>query len=244
MVSPLALERRVALITGSSRGLGREIAYEFANKSYHVLVHCNKSKGEALKVVQEILTSNGSAELLPADLTLSQDRIGLMKEVQHKVGRLDVLVNNAAIYKCSVKDLDYQQNYFELKIPAVSELMDLAINLGVKSICNISSMTSECPRAEFSFTGAIQSGLVNLTKAYAKKYAGKIQFNNVSPGYMNTNMIAKNYTNEQISKFLEHVPVNRLIEPREVARVVSFLAETPLISGQNIIIDGGYHLVN
>lgn len=135
--------------------------------------------------------------------------------------------------------------FFKTKILAIQNLSDEAIKKGVKSIVNISSVYAISPNFKSRLASVLQQGVTTLTKIYAKAYVGKTQINSVAPGWVNTDMVKLNYDKDVLKKVIhEKLPIKRLIEPEEVARVVSFIIKNPLITGQTFIVDGGYHLLN
>jgi len=239
-------DKKIALITGSSRGLGRAIAMKLSKENFLMIINCKKSIREANNVKSEIKKRGYIANVIIGDITKKSECKRIIKVICERYGGLDVLINNAGIYKKREKMSEEDEiELFKLKIPSIINMMDEAISAKVKSIINISSIYGIIPSFSSPIVSALQSAVINITRNYAKQFIGKIQINSIAPGWMNTTMVTTNYSEDQLRKVLnEKVPIKRLVEPEEVEENASFIIQNPLITGQTFIIDGGYHLVN
>ncbi len=232
---------KIALITGSSKGLGKAIAVELAKRGYLVVINCKESFGEATLTKKEIRDLGYKADVLVGDITKKSKCQELIKKIVRKYGGIDVLINNAGIFKKQdeMREVD-EIKFFKTKISAVINLSDEAIKNKVKSIVNISSVYAISPSFDSRFASAIQSSVITLTKAYAKKFLNKVQVNTICPGWMETTMVTSNYDGGVLRKVLkEKIPINRLIRPEEIATFVPVLVDYPLLTGQTFIFDGG-----
>lgn len=239
---------KVALITGASRGLGREIALTLAQKGAKVVVNYNGSKDKAEEVVEQITKNGGEAISFQCNVSDFQAVEVMVKEVIAKFGRIDILVNSAGITKdnliVKMKEEDFDQVIdINLKgtfntIKHVSRQMLKQRAGKIINITSVSGVLGNIGQANYS---ASKAGVIGLTKTMARELASRgINVNAVAPGFIETEMTAV-YDDSQLAKFVEQIPFKRLGKPDEVAQVVSFLAseQASYITGQIIRIDGG-----
>ncbi|RDU23315.1 3-oxoacyl-[acyl-carrier-protein] reductase [Anaerosacchariphilus polymeriproducens] len=239
---------KVALITGASRGLGREIALTLAQQGAKVVVNYNGSKDKAEEVVEKITNNGGEAISYQCNVSDFQAVEIMVKEVIAKFGRVDILVNSAGITKdnliVKMKEEDFDQVIdINLKgtfntIKHVSRQMLKQRAGKIINITSVSGVLGNIGQANYS---ASKAGVIGLTKTMARELASRgINVNAVAPGFIETEMTAV-YDESQIAMFVEQIPFKRLGKPDEVAQVVSFLAseQASYITGQIIHIDGG-----
>lgn len=240
--------RRVALVTGASRGIGREIALRFGAEGYRVVVHYRDHEAQARDVAAEVEARGGEARLARADVGDAAQVNAMVEGTIAAWGQIDVLVNNAGIARDSL--------ILRMKDEAWDEV--LAVDLRGAFLCvravlrsmlrqrygRIVNMTSAAGRVgnvgQANYVAA-KAGLIGLTKAVAREVAGRgITCNAVAPGLIETDMTASmdEATRERL---LVRVPMGRLGTAAEVADVVMFLArpESGYITGQVIGVDGG-----
>lgn len=244
---------RVVLVTGSSSGIGREVALSFARLGCKVILHGTNSKNlsEAAKECEEA-SPDGHKPLSVVGDFRDTERTAehLIKATRDTYGRLDILVNNAGLFKpCRVDAAEAYENFDEtMKINLYSavKLSLLAVPLLKASkgcIINISSnLHSKCFVGAASYCTA-KAGLTMFTKSLAVEVAPHVRVNSVSPGPVATQMPVR--LGADLDKFRVAVSsaclTNRVGEPEDVARLVVFLAssEASFITGSDYLIDGG-----
>ncbi len=238
---------KTALVTGSSRGLGRAIASELARRGYQVAVH-SRSAESAHAVVEAIRQDGGVAQAFAADIGEATACQELVKVVGDTLGSLDVLVNNAGITKDTLalrmKDSDWT-SVIDTDLSSAFYLSRAALRSMLPRkwgrIVNISSVAGLVGNVGQANYAAAKAGLLGLTKALAKEYASKgITVNAVAPGFIASDMTA-GLTEELKTAYLAQIPAGRFGTPEEVAHAVAFLVsdKAAYINGQTLIVDGG-----
>lgn len=242
------MSRRVALVTGSSRGLGRAMARELARRGLAVAVHYVRSEGPAQTLVEEIRAGGGEATAFGADVADAEACSQLVKHVSRELGSVDVLVNNAGITKDTLalrmREEDWR-TVLDTNLSSAFYLAKAALR-GMLSrkwgrIVNVSSVVALMGNVGQANYVASKAGLLGLTKALAREYAGKgVTVNAVAPGFIESDMTAS-LPDELKASYLAQIPVGRFGRPEEVAAAVAFLAsdEAAYINGQTLTVDGG-----
>jgi 3-oxoacyl-[acyl-carrier protein] reductase len=242
---------RAVLVTGAGGGLGRAISLAFAEAGFHVGVNYAHSEGDAQRTAEAVRACGAEAHLVRADVTDDQAVRGMLADVVARFGGLDVLVNNAGTTRyVPLADLEAVDD----------ELWDrlLAINLKGPfscaraaaphlkqrqgSIVNVSSNSALRPTGSSIPYMASKAGLIMLTKCLAEALGPAVRANAVAPGWLLTPWVDKYVPDAQRARlFAEGAP--RPADVKDVARAVVFLAETPSINGQTLIIDRGQVLI-
>ena len=239
-------DRRVVLVTGASRGIGRAIALELGRSGAVVVVNYASSPDSAEAVVAEIVAAGGQAWSHRADVSDEEQVEAMVKAVLEREGQLDVLVNNAGITRdgllMRMKTADWRQ-VLDLNLTgvflctrAVSRSMLKARAGRIINITSVVALMGNPGQANYS---AAKAGVVGLTRSSAAEFASRgITVNAVAPGFIATDMTR----DLDHAAILSAIPLARMGQPEEVAGVVRFLAFDPAaayMTGQVLQVDGG-----
>ncbi|KAF3628815.1 3-oxoacyl-[acyl-carrier-protein] reductase, chloroplastic [Capsicum annuum] len=243
------VEAPVVIVTGASRGIGKEIALALGKAGCKVLVNYARSSKEAEEVSKEIEACGGEALAFGGDVSKEEDVESMIKTVVDRWGTIDVLINNAGITRDTLlmrmKKSQWQE-VIDLNLTGVFLCTQAAAKIMMKKkkgrIINISSVVGLVGNAGQANYSAAKAGVIGLTKSVAKEYASRnITVNAVAPGFIASDMTAQ--LSEDIEKkILQSIPLGRYGQPEDVAGLVEFLALNPAasyITGQVLTIDGG-----
>jgi NAD(P)-dependent dehydrogenase (short-subunit alcohol dehydrogenase family) len=241
---------RVAVITGSSRGIGSSIAQELARAGAHVIVNSVRGAEAAAGVVARIEAEGGRASAEPGDVSKPDDVAALFERVQTRLGRLDVLVNNAGILRDRTFRKMQLSDWHEVIDTNLTSVMicchaavPMFITNGWGRIVNISSFVGQMGNFGQANYSAAKAGIIGFTKTLAIELArNNITVNAVCPGFVRTEMWDSVPPNIQ-EKILDRIPMHRVAEPLEIARGVRFLVcEADYMTGQSLNINGGIYM--
>lgn len=236
----------MALVTGAARRVGRAIALEMARCGHDIVVHYRSSAGEAREVAAKCASLGVRAVPIQADLTQPDDVNGLFRQMDDEFGRLDVLVNSAAVFRrtpawdLSDEDLDF---HLEMNVKAPYRCSVLAARrMRDRGGCivHIADVAAERPFREHIPYCVSKAALVMMTRAMAKAYAPLVRVNAVSPG---TVLFRPDEDEDLRRRVTARIPRGRIGTPEDVARAVRFLVESPHVTGAVIPVDGGRSLV-
>ncbi len=238
-------EKKLALVTGASRGIGRAIAKELHQKGFLVGIHYNSSRESAEKLRDEL----GDGLLIQADLSTIEGCDKIYEEIKNSKLPLEVLVNNAGfvkdnpIFNATLEEFDQMIN-INMKTTwyLTKRLMRLMIRNRSGRIINISSIIGSIGNPTQSIYGMTKAAIDNFTKTAAMEMAEYgILVNSIAPGFIDTDM-TKNLPEEHKKMILERIPLKRMGTPEEVAQVVGFLATSgTYITGTVIHVNGGMY---
>ncbi|MDO4554683.1 MAG: 3-oxoacyl-[acyl-carrier-protein] reductase [Lachnospiraceae bacterium] len=245
------LKDKIAVVTGASRGIGRECALTLAGYGATVIVNYNGSKEKADAVAAEIAAAGGTAKVYQANVADSDAVKQMMTDVKKEFGRIDILVNNAGITKdnllMAMKEEDFDA-VIETNLKGAFLCMKHVIRIMMKQragrIINMSSVSGVMGNAgQINYCGS-KAGLIGMTKSLAREVGSRgITVNAVAPGYIDTEM-TQGLSDEIKESFIESIPLKRMGQPKDIAETVAFLASdrASYITGQTISVDGGMNM--
>lgn len=239
---------KVALVTGATRGIGKEIALTLAENGFNIALNYRKESEELESLKKEIESKNVKCLAVCGDVSNYEQVENFVKEIISEFGRIDVLVNNAGITKdmllMRMKKEDFE-SVIDVNLVGTFNVTKNVIPYMMKArngkIVNISSVVGISGNAGQTNYSASKAGIIGFTKSLAKEVASRnINVNAVAPGFIQTDMtnVLKDEIKEEISK---NIPLKRMGTARDVANLVSFLVSenSNYITGQIINVDGG-----
>ncbi len=242
------LERKVALVTGAAKGIGRAIALVLSKEGYTVVINYISSSEKAYALKAEIEALGGSALVIKGDVSIQSEAEEVVNTTMKELGKIDVLVNNAGItrdnliIRMSEEDFD---KVLQVNLKGTFIMAKLVGKEMIKKRCgkiiNISSVVGITGNAGQTNYAASKAGVIGLTKSLAKELASRgINVNAVAPGFIETDMTEKLPEKARL-ELTSSIPLKRLGKPEDVASVVAFLASnaSDYITGQVLKVDGG-----
>lgn len=238
---------KVVLITGSSRGVGRATALEFAKEGATLIINDVVNEDMANSAVNEIIEIGSKAIAIRCDVSKEDQVNNMIEEIISKFGKLDILVNNAAIVfdvPIFEKTIDQWQKTMAVNLIGPFLCVKHSYKYLLESKGNIVNVCSTSGCSSFAPTSAdydaSKVGLMSLTKNLAKEFAPIIRVNGVAPGWIDTDMnkeLPKDYIGEEMNKTL----MGRMARPDEIAKTILFLAsdDASYLTGSIIFVDGG-----
>jgi 3-oxoacyl-[acyl-carrier protein] reductase len=243
------LTNKIALVTGSARGIGREIALKLAEVGANVAVNDIPSAAEALEgVVKEIQALNRQALAAIADVSSPEEVARMVESVVNTFGKIDILVNNAGIARdglvIRMSDDDWN-TVLDIDLKSVFLCTRAVLRPMLKQrwgrIISIASIVGIHGNAGQANYAAAKAGVIAFTRSVAKEVASRnITINAIAPGYIDTKM-TQTLDDKQSAELMKRVPMGYAGTPRDVAEAVAFLAseEARYITGQVLGVDGG-----
>ena len=241
--------KKVALITGSSRGIGRAEARKLAADGYAVCINCIEREDKAQELVKELVSKGYEAMYYKADVADPAAVNAMVRACEDKLGKVTLLVNNAGIAKqCLFQDMtpEYWKRMFDVNLNGafntIQAVLPNMLHEHAGCIVNTSSIWGlHGASCEVAYSST-KHALIGLTRSLAQELAPtNIRVNCVAPGVINTDMVQV-LGEETLKMLAEDTPVGRLGTPEEIASIVSFLASdaASFITGQVICADGGF----
>ncbi|WP_432628036.1 3-oxoacyl-[acyl-carrier-protein] reductase [Brotaphodocola sp.] len=245
------LTDKIAVVTGASRGIGREIAKTLASKGAVVIVNYNGSVAKAEEVVKEIEEAGGRAEAMQCNVSDFEAAGEMLSAVVKKYGRVDILVNNAGITRdgllMKMTEADFDA-VMDTNLKGAFNCMQHVSRQMLKQrsgrIINMASVVGLLGNAGQANYGASKAGLIGMTKCVARELASRgITCNAVAPGFIVTEMtdVLSDAVKEAM---VAQIPLKKFGSTKDVAAAVAFLAsdDAAYITGQVISVDGGMHM--
>lgn len=238
---------KLAIVTGASKGIGREIAKTLAKNKIKVIANYNNSEKEAKELKEELKKEGIEIDIVKADVSTREGTSQLAKYVLEKYKKIDILINNAGIseYKLFTDETDEDwQRVINTNLYSAfamsQEVIPSMVHKKEGLIINISSAWGVVGGALEVIYSVSKAGMDGLTKALAKELGpSNIRVNSIAPGMINTKMNS-NLNDEEIENLKEETPLGKIGEPKDVAKCVKWLIEDEFTTGQIISINGGW----
>ncbi len=239
------VEKKIALVTGASRGIGRGIAIELAKNNYHVIINYRSNQQEAQKTLDSIVSLDQSAELSKFDVASQSQTAKSISEIIEKHKRIDVLVNNAGIHDDMLMVWMKKENWQNVIDTNLNGLFHVTAPIAKQMllqrsgrIINIASTSGQIGMPGQVNYSASKAGIIGATKALAKEVAKRgVTVNAIAPGFIETDMIGE----LDIKQISSTIPMARCGKVSEVAALAAFLCQpnAGYITGQVIGVNGG-----
>ncbi len=256
----LGIKNRVAIVTGSSKGIGKAIAKALSEEGAHVVI-CSRDMAKLNETASDIEQSTGKKVLaVETDLTKKNDITTLVNRTVQHFGKVDMLINNTggppSMVFSETTDMDWNHAVDQLMMSIIHCCREVIPHMKKKSwgrIINMTSFAAKQPQEGLILSNAIRAGILGLTKTLSNEYAAdNILINAVCPGWTLTERLSElakskaektsREYQEIIDEWTRKIPVSRLADPKEIANLVTFLASerASYITGNTVQVDGGY----
>lgn len=236
-------ETPVALVTGASQRLGAHLAAALHARGMCVVVHYHRSVTAARDLCARLEALRpGSTLPVCADLSTQDAPAQIMEQVRSYWGRLDVLINNAAVFRATPLSASSFEDWQEvtginLRAPYfLSQAATPLLRQRLGLIINLADVYAERPRPHYAIYCASKAGLLGITRALARELAPEIRVNAVAPGAI---LWSADASLEEQQSVLTRTPLGRIGEPSDIATAVRYLIDAPYVTGQVITVDGG-----
>ncbi len=241
---------KIAIITGSARGIGREISKRLAKKGIKVIVNYNNSEKEAIDLKKNLKLQNIDIDIFKADVSKRKEGHELVQYVLNKYGKIDILINNAGIseYKMFTDETDKDWNkvintnlYSAFMMS--QEVVPNMIHNKNGCIINISSVWGMVGGSLEVLYSISKAGMDGLTKGLAKELGpSNIRVNSIAPGIIDTEM-NNNLSEEELEELKEQIPLGKIGTPVDIARCVEWIINDTFTTGQVISPNGGWIII-
>ena len=238
---------KVVIVTGASRGIGRNIATTLAKKGYIVIANYNKSENKAIELQQNLKKENINIDILKADVSNRDEVKKLVQFVINKYKKIDCVINNAGIDQVKmfldITDADWNNmisNNLNSVFYMCQEVLPYMIHEKNGVIINISSIWGVTGASCESHYAVSKAGVDALTKSLAKEMGpSNIRINSIAPGFIDTEM-NNNLNEEEKQEIKEEIPLQKIGKVEDVSRTVEWIIEDEYITGQVISVNGGW----
>ena len=244
-IKVMKLTNKVVIVTGSSKGIGKEIALLLAKNNAKVIVNYSNSKTAANETVDTIINNGGTAFAIKADVSKRKEVTHLFDKTIELYGKIDVLVNNAGVMVSKeLKDITEEDfdTHFNVNVKGIyNTLQEAESKLADNgNIINISSSTVKLMLPTYAIYSATKAAVEQITRVFSKEVGRGVSVNALAPGPTETELFLKGKSPEFIEKLSAMNAFDRLAKPIDIARVVLFLAsdDSKWVSGQVIGANG------
>jgi 3-oxoacyl-[acyl-carrier protein] reductase len=244
------LENKMVLITGSASGIGEATALKFAKAGANIVVNAKSNTAGGERVVQEITRLGRKAIFVQADLSDPEQVASMFETTLETFGTVDILINNAGVATgkpfletTKAHWVDVFNNNFFSAVLCAKEAAKIMRAKGEGKILNTTSVRgiAHTGREGIMAYSAAKAALINFTKTLAKELAPEIAVNAVAPGFVYTQNY-DNFPEELKEAFMEATPLHRFIHVDEIAEAFLYLATTKAVTGEVLVVDGGFTL--
>lgn len=235
----------VALVTGSSKGIGKETILKYAKEGYDVVINYNSSLEDALKVEEEAKKYNVNTLVVKCDISNEEEVKVMTEDIKNRFGKVDILVNNAGIAIDTTfedKTVDNFRRTLDVNLIGtflvskyISKIMDEGVIINISSTNGIDTIYPESLDYDAS-----KAGVISLTHNLATEFAPNIRVNAICPGWVNTEM-NKELDEEFIKKETSKIKLGRFADPKEIADAIFKISTCTYINDSIIRVDGGEH---
>lgn len=242
--------KKIILITGASRGIGRDIAKTLSKDSNNMLIaNYNKSEKEAIELKEGLKSEGIDIEIIKADVSKRNEAKEMVQEVLNKYGKIDVLINNAGIsqYKLfnDITDEEWDNiinTNLKSAFMVTQEAVRNMINNKEGCIINISSIWGVAGASMEVAYSTSKAGLIGLTKSLAKELGpSNIRVNAIAPGIINTGMNNR-FSEDELQSIKDEIPLEKIGNTADITKCVKWLIEDSYTTGQVISINGGWDI--
>lgn len=239
--------QQIAIVTGASRGIGREIAKELAKEGITIIANYNKSEANAKELQKKLKEDGINIDIFKSDVSSREGAKKIVEYTIKKYGKIDILINNAGIseYKLFTDETDNDwQKIIDTNLYSAfamsQEVIPNMIHNKQGCIINISSIWGIVGGSLEVLYSISKAGMDGMTKALAKELGpSNIRVNSIAPGIINTKM-NKNFSEEELDEIKEEIPLEKIGEPIDIANCVKWLVNDKYTTGQIISINGGW----
>lgn len=240
---------KIAIVTGASRGIGREIAKYLSKNNIKVIANYNHSEKEACNLKEELAKENISIDIIKADISKREEARRLVNFALEKYKKIDILINNAGIseYKMFIDETDedwnrvINTNLYSAFVMSQEVIPNMIHNKN-GCIINISSIWGIVGASLEVLYSISKAGINGMTKALAKELGpSNIRVNAIAPGIIDTEMNDK-FSKEELKQIQEEIPLERIGATADIAKCVKWLIEDNYTTGQIISINGGWSI--
>jgi NAD(P)-dependent dehydrogenase (short-subunit alcohol dehydrogenase family) len=238
---------KVALITGSAKRIGKEIALELARRGARIGVHYRSNESEAREALQGVREAGSDGAIFRAELRDAAGVEKMFRDAETSFGGLDILVNSASVFSPSTAGQTKPEEWDE-QMETNAKAAFFAAQLAAKSmrrrghgkIINIADVAGEVIWPSYLAYSISKATLIAVNRGLAKSYAPDIQVNAIAPGPV---LFPEYYTEEQRQSAVDRTLLKRAGSPRDIVNAVIFLIENDYITGEVIHVDGGRHIL-
>lgn len=239
--------KKIILVTGASRGIGRDIAYTLAKDGHYVIANYNKSEKEILELQNKLKTENINIDIFKADVSKRNEIKQMINFIISKYKKIDVLVNNAGISETKLFTDITDEDFYNMintnlysSFCASQEVVKYMINQKNGCIINISSIWGLVGGSCEVHYSISKAGIDGLTKSLAKELGpSNIRVNSIAPGTIQTEM-DKNISDEEWKEIINETPLRKRGTPHDISKCIKWLIEDNFTTGQIISPNGGW----
>lgn len=238
---------KIAIVTGASRGIGREVAKQLARNQIKVIANYNQSEKEAYELKEELQKENIAIDIVKADISKREGAKTLVQFALEKYDKIDILINNTGIseYKMFTDETDedwnkiINTNLYSAFVMS-QEVIPNMVHHKEGCIINISSIWGIVGASLEVLYSISKAGMNGMTKALAKELGpSNIRVNAIAPGIIDTKMNCQ-FTQEELKEIEEEIPLERIGQAEDIAKCIKWLIEDNYTTGQIISINGGW----